>query len=161
MQLLKISALILLAALGAASSFAQSRPNVDTLSISGLKTAAPTSTLKSLSPFDTLFWNDGLGVGMLSKKGELFGHKGEYRVAIQNSAIEQVSFAIGAKNSDDATKIYNDVTGQLHNRYGDADATVTTDPPEIRWEGMAQFFAVRMAPEHNAVNIVLSKFEHH
>jgi hypothetical protein len=152
--------LFLIVFFASTSLFAQSRPNVDTLSITGIRTSASTASL-TLSSFDTMFWNAALGVGMLQKKGMLYGHSGEFRVGVGNSAVTQVSFSIGAKNKDDAAKIYNDVIGQLHNQYGDPDANVTSDPPEIRWEGMDQFFAVRMAAEHNAINIVLSKFEHH
>ncbi len=137
---------------------AQQRPNVDTLSLFGIRTAVAGSS--SLTGCDTIFWNEGLGIGMLSKKIDLFRHKGDLRIAIKNSAVDQVTFAIGAKNKEDATAIYSDVCSQIQQSYGNPDAIVTTDPPEIRWEGIEQFFAVRMAIEHNAVNVVLSKFEH-
>jgi hypothetical protein len=160
MVMAKFPAIFLVLILASASGFAQSRPNVDTLSILGVRAAA-SSTPVTLSSFDTMFWNATLGVGMLQKKGTLYGHSGEFRVGVGNSTVTQVSFSIGAKNKDDAAKIYTDVIGQLHNQYGDPDANVTTDPPEIRWEGMEQFFAVRMAAQHDAVNIVISKFEQH
>lgn len=140
------------------NAFAQ-RPNVDTLSINGITTTMPSNSVPVLSKFDTMFWNPTLGVGMLRKDDRYYNHKGEYRVGVQNANIEQVTFAIGAKNKEEAIKIFNDVAAQLKSNFGEPDNSVTVGDLEIRWEGVKQFFALRMAPSNNAVNIVLSKFD--
>ncbi len=142
-----------------ASNALAQRPNVDTLSINGIMPTVPSNSLPILSKFDTMFWNPSLGVGMLRKDDRVYNHKGEYRIGIQNANIDQVTFAIGAKNAEDAVKIFNDVAAQLTSNFGEPDNRVTVGDLEIRWEGVKQFFALRMAPSHNAVNIVLSKFD--
>lgn len=137
---------------------AQERPNVDTLSLGGMKTHQPSGLIHRLSAFDTIFWNADAGAGMLRMSDENFGHKGEYRVAIQDKTIQQVTFAIGAHSKEEAKRFYDDIFSQLTGRYGQPDVSSAT---EFRWEGMEQFFAVRFSDEGNAVNIVLSKFEGH
>jgi hypothetical protein len=134
----------------------QSRPNVDTMSLGGMKTHQPSNLINQLQSYDTIFWNADAGAGMLRSASSLFGHKGEYRVAIQEKMIQQVTFAIGAHSKTEAKKFYDEVYSQLTGWYGQPDGSSAT---EFRWEGMEQFYAVRLSEEGNDVNIVLSKFE--
>ena len=146
-----IFAFILVCVFGQA--YAQ-RPNVDTLSIFGIKPSLQSSSVSSLSIFDTIFWN--YGTGMLQTKGMMHNHQGEFRVAIQDSKIQQVSFVTLSRSTVDNEKSFNDICSAIQNNYGPPDVKNTN---EIRWEGAFQFFAVRKATENNAVNIVLSQFD--
>jgi len=123
-----------------------------------MKTFMPSGNYHQLSTFDTIFWNADANAGMLRRAEEAFAHKGEYRVAIQDSRIEQVTFAIGAHTSEEAQKIYKQVYDMLTGVYGAPDGTFAA---EFRWEGIEQFFAVRISDDNKGVNVVLSKFERH
>lgn len=157
-HIMRIAIVFVVLSIISTSSFAQRRPNVDTLTLGGIKTNMPAGHYAQLSNFDTIFWNPDMKAGMLRKADDAFGHKGEYRVAIQDGRIEQVSFAIGAHNKEEATKYYNGVYKMLTDIYGKPDGTY---PAEFRWEGVEQFYAIRMSDDEKGVNVVLSKFEGH
>src|SRR5512135_2472338 len=116
---------------------AQSRPNVDTLTLCGMHASQAASSLTKLATFDTLFWSSE--AGMLRSVNTLYGHTGEYRVAVQDGKISQVTFAIGAHNKDEAKKFFTEITSSITSRYGEPDVHSVS---EIRWEGIEQFFAV-------------------
>ncbi|MBS1903343.1 MAG: hypothetical protein JSS75_06550 [Bacteroidetes bacterium] len=135
---------------------AQQRPNVDTLTLGGVKTSIPLNSAPQLAHFDTIFWSADMGAGMLRHPDNAFGHTGEYRVAIQDGKVQQITFAIGAHNKAEAKKFYDEVYARLTAAYGQPDGSSAT---EFRWEGVEQFFATRLSDDGNAVSIVLSKFE--
>ncbi|HYM21539.1 MAG TPA: hypothetical protein VEW28_11130 [Candidatus Kapabacteria bacterium] len=137
-------------------AFAQNRPNVDTLSLGGIRPSVPSVSVPSLSTFDTILWNDGQGIGMLRSKGSMFGHQGEFRVAIQNNKVEQVSFAAASHNRSENDKLFSDICSSVKNNYGTPDIASAS---EIRWEGVEQFFAIRTSSENDAVTVVLSRFD--
>lgn len=140
---------------------ANSRPDIDTVSILGLTPGLEGKLVFSYinSKLDTLLWDATSGIGIVKFAGNYLGSKGEFRIAYAQGLISQVSFVAPTKNQEETTSTYSRMSQELSTYYGPPDIETTNTVHEMRWEGMKQSISVKAIDGTPYVTIALSKFE--
>jgi hypothetical protein len=151
---------IFLCAVG--SVFAQTRPDIDTVSLYNLVPGLKVEDIDPRvdAPLDTMVWDTKNRNGIIKFVRAYQGIHGEYRMAIDWGNISQVIFTAPVKTPDETANMYKRLTDICMNMYGEPDINYYNAPfREMRWEGLKQSVSVKTKEGTTYVSLVLSKFE--
>lgn len=139
--------------------FGQTRPNIDTITLSGLGPGIAGERVKFYinTPLDTLFWNNGTGI--VKYAGTYFDIKGEYRIAYDKAVVSQVLFTAPVKSAAETQPMFDRIAAICKNMYADPDIDYHNVYREIRWDGMERSVAVQTKDNSMNVSLVVKKFD--
>jgi hypothetical protein len=142
--------------------FAQSRPNIDTVSLYNLVPGLKVEEIDARvdAPLDTMVWDEGNRNGIIKFVRGYQGIHGEYRLAVDWGNIKQVIFTAPVKDPQETANMYKRLSDLCMNMYGEPDVNYYNAPfREMRWEGEKQSMSVKTKDGTTYVSLVLSKFE--
>jgi hypothetical protein len=140
---------------------AQSRPDVDTISLFRL---APGMTQQQVEktvkvPLQTLFMDPNSGTGILKYDGQYEEIKGEVRIALEKNAVSQVIFVATVPDTSHTKSMFNTLKEKLVNKYGDPDIDYYNVFREIRWDGMQRSIGVKAQDGSKFISLVLQQYQ--
>lgn len=142
--------------------FAQTRPNIDTVTLYNL---VPGLKLEEIdprvdAPLDTMVWDDNNRNGIIKFVRGYQGIHGEYRIAVDFGNVSQVIFTAPVRTSDETAAMYKRLANLCAGMYGEPDVNYYNAPyREMRWEGIRQSVSVKTRDSTTYVSLVLSKLE--
>lgn len=155
---------VLLSAAATTCLVAQTRPDIDTVTlynlVPGLKVEEVGSRIDA--PLDTMVWDNENRNGIIKFVRGYQGIHGEYRLAVDWGNVSQVIFTAPVKNADETSNMYKRLSDLCMGMYGEPDINYYNAPfREMRWEGLKQSVSVKTKDGTTYVSLVLSKFEGH
>ena len=145
----------------ASTLYAQTRPNIDTITLSGLGPGIAGDRVKYYvnEKLDTLFWDAKSGTGLVKYAGTYFDIKGEYRIAYDKGIVSQVLFTAPVKSAAESKPMFDRIAGICKNMYADPDIDYYNVQREIRWDGMERSVMVQTQDNSTYVTVVVRKFD--
>jgi hypothetical protein len=136
---------------------AQSRPNIDTVSLFNLQPGISATSIYKFTkvPIDTLFWDNNSGTGILKFSAQTLDIKGEVRLSCQNGNINQVLFVVTVTDAVQSKQMFDRLRNIYTNIYGDPDIDYYNVFREVRWDGLKRSIGIKTQDGSSFVTLVL------
>lgn len=142
------------------SALAQSRPDMDTMSLFRLSPGMSASAIPKLihAQIQTLF-DDGAGTGIMKYDTKYQDIEGEVRIATEKHIISQVIFVTTVPDTSHTKAMFFRIKEMLVSRYGDPDIDYYNVFREVRWDGLRRSLAIKAQDGSKHVSLVLQQFQ--
>jgi hypothetical protein len=139
---------------------AQSRPNIDTVSLYNLVPGLMLSDIgpRVNAPMDTLVWNKDT-TGIIKFVRPYQGIHGEYRLAIQKGKLTQIIFTAPVKDPKETKDMYDRLVSLCKEIYGEPDINYYNVYREVRWDGIKRSIGVKTQDGTTYVSLVLQEYQ--
>lgn len=139
---------------------AQSRPDMDTITLFRLAPGMSSSVIPKVvnAHVQTLF-DDGAGTGIVKYDANFEDIKGEVRIATEKNVISQVIFVTTVPDTSHTKAMFTRFRETLTSKYGDPDIDYYNVFREVRWDGMKRSIAVKAQDGSPHISLVLQQFQ--